>query len=95
MLHPHLLTHIPALGCDDAGWPLADALPCRDGGDYMQRFEWSVDQVTRPMMDARIRTTVSAPGWQRSVGLLLAHGEPLERLHVAEAGCGSGPMRSP
>ena len=56
----------------------------------VQRFGWVVDQVNRETMDARIRTTVSAPGWQRSLGMLLALGEPLECLQVAEVGCGSG-----
>jgi len=52
---------------------------------------WDVDfDITKSMMDRRIRICTLHFGWQHAVRVILERGTPFHKLKIAEVGCGTG-----
>jgi SAM-dependent methyltransferase len=52
---------------------------------------WDVDfDITKLMMDRRIRICTLHFGWQHAIRVILGKGTPFHKLKIAEVGCGTG-----
>lgn len=47
-------------------------------------------ELTKTLMDGRIKSCCSYLGWQHAIKFILDKGIPFEKLNVAEVGCGTG-----
>jgi 2-polyprenyl-3-methyl-5-hydroxy-6-metoxy-1,4-benzoquinol methylase len=60
-------------------------------GRRMLEHEWNVDiDISRSLMDDRIKNCTQKLGWQHATRLILERGLPFSALKIAEVGCGTG-----
>ena len=58
--------------------------------DKIQRFSWKSFEINLQMMNARILSSISTHGWERTMVHLLNTGIPFSNMEFAEVGCGTG-----
>jgi 2-polyprenyl-3-methyl-5-hydroxy-6-metoxy-1,4-benzoquinol methylase len=57
----------------------------------MSEGVWDVDfEISKSIMDRRIKNCTRHFGWQHAVRLMLDRGKPFHNLKIAEVGCGTG-----